>query len=388
MGKSIKNYSDFLRDDLFIYWRIRPTKELNRFWEEFIFENEELHEAFNQAIDAFEAIRNERGTFDINEDEDARFKKLQTKIINQKKRSKSLRIFTSSAAAVLLLIVVSTLLVHYNKPENTEAVVSSIGEIMSNNNVQLITGSNVLELDDNSTLNLSEKKQRAVIRNPFTRKEINLTDNQSNKLVVPYGKRSTLILADGSKVHLNSGTKMEFPSTFSGKQREIHVEGEIFIEVTKQSNVPFLIHTPHSRITVHGTSFNVSSYAEDESESVVLVNGSVEVKSENHAILLQPNEMARIEDGQIQKKQVDVSDYTSWVDGYMQLSKTPLNEVLKKIGRYYNVQFQYDAGLDLHNQTCSGKLFLSDDFNDVLDAFSKMTYLLCDEQSDEIVFIH
>lgn len=53
MGKSIKNYSDFLRDDLFIYWRIRPTKELNRFWEEFIFENEELHEAFNQAIDAF-----------------------------------------------------------------------------------------------------------------------------------------------------------------------------------------------------------------------------------------------------------------------------------------------------------------------------------------------
>ena len=85
---------------------------------------------------------------------------------------------------------------------------------------------------------------------------------------------------------------------------------------------------------------------------------------------------------------MDISDYTSWVDGYMQLSKTPLNEVLKKIGRYYNVQFQYDPGLDLHNQTCSGKLFLSDDFNDVLDAFSKMTYLLCDEQSDEIVFIH
>jgi ferric-dicitrate binding protein FerR (iron transport regulator) len=180
---------------------------------------------------------------------------------------------------------------------------------------------------------------------------------------------------------------MEFPSLFSGKKREISVEGEIFIEVVKQDNTPFVIHTPHSQIAVYGTSFNISSYADDKSESVVLVNGSVEVKSQNSAVLLRPNELAEIENGIILRNQVDVSDYIAWTNGYMQLNKIPLNEVLKRIGRYYNVEFLYDPDMDLHDQTCSGKLFLSDNFNDVLEAFSTMTYLHCEKQSNETIFI-
>ncbi len=264
----------------------------------------------------------------------------------------------------------------------------SVGGVTDNNNIQLFTGNDVLEIDNNSTLNLSEKKNSAVIKNPLTQKEVGLNDNRVNTLIVPYGKRSTLILADGSKVHLNSGTKMEFPSTFSEKRREINVEGEIFIEVVKKRNSSFVIHTPHSQITVHGTSFNVSSYSEDAKESVVLVNGSVEVKSHNSTVLLKPNEMAEIENKLIQCKQVNVSDYTSWTDGYMQLNKMPLNEVLKKIGRYYNVEFRYNPVLDLNKQTCSGKLFLSDNLNDVLEAFSKMTYFKYEKLSDETIFIY
>lgn len=378
------DYRDFLCDDLFVYWRIHPTRELNAFWDKFLKENEECKETFNEAIEAFEMIRNERGSFQINEISVLH----QLKEKNKKsKRKKLQRVFIPSAAAILLLMIISTLFILRENRENIEQGMSSIGEVMGNNNIQLFTGNDVLEIDNNSTLNLSEKKKSAVIQNPLTKREISLKENKTNTLLVPYGKRSTLILADGSKVHLNSGTKMEFPSTFSGKKREISVEGEIFIEVKKQNSVPFVIHTPHSQITVFGTSFNVSSYSEDVSESVVLVSGSVEVKSESNLLLLNPNEMAEIENGMIMRKEVDVSDYIGWTSGYMQLNKSPLNEVLKKIGRYYNIEFQYASDLDMHNQTCSGKLFLSENLNDVLEAFSKMTFLQYDRQNGETIFI-
>lgn len=385
MIEPVMDYKDFLSDELFVYWRIRPTKELDVFWENFIRENAELQEPFNKAIEALETIRNGKGA--LQNSKTSGLQKLNKKIEEQK-RKKWRKIYASSTAAILLLALISTLFILYEKPENREPGMSSIGEVMNNNNIQLFTGNNVLEIDNNSTLDLSEKKHSAVIQNPLTQKEIDLNNDRTNKLIVPYGKRSTLILADGSKVHLNSGTKMEFPGTFSGKKREISVEGEIFIEVTKQTDAPFVIHTPHSQITVYGTSFNVSSYSEDTRESVVLVNGSVEVMSENNAVLLQPNEMAEIENGMILRKQVDVSDYISWTNGYMQLNKTPLSEVLKKVGRYYNVEFQYNPNMDMHNQTCSGKLFLSDNLNDVLEVFSKMTYLQFDKQNDETIFIH
>lgn len=384
MMKSTIDYKDFLCDDLFIYWRIHPTKELDSFWSNYLNENEEVRESFKKAIEDFELIRSRQNAFQFNE---ASILQKMNIGIKRRRREKSVKLLTMSAAAVLLFLIVSTLFLPHRKPEYVEPQGASTGKVIDNNNVRFHAGSSILEIDNNSTLDLSEKKQSALIQNPLSQREIDLSDNQTNRLIVPYGKRSTLILADGSKVHLNSGTTMEFPTTFSEKKREIHVEGEIFIEVVKRNNSPFVIHTTHSQITVHGTSFNVSSYTEDKSEAVVLVDGSVEVKSHNSAVVLQPDEMAEIENGRITRKQVDVSDYTGWTKGYIQLNKTPLNEVLKKIGRYYNVSFNYNPDLNIYDQTCSGKLFLSDDLNDILDAFSKMTYLQYDKRDNETIFI-
>ncbi|KAF5048179.1 FecR protein [anaerobic digester metagenome] len=374
--------NDFLCDDLFIYWRLHPTKELDSFWEEYLLENKKASVPFNEAIEAFEMIRNEHHF-----DESSLREKLNERI--KKHKNKNLyRIFASSAAAILLLTLISTFYILNRMGDREETDISSTGVMINNSSVQLVTGNKVLEIDNNSTLNLSEKKHSALITNSLAHKEIDLKDNQSNRLIVPYGKRSTLVLADGSKVLLNSGTKMEFPSMFSGEDREIRVEGEIFIDVVKQDNVPFIIQTPNSRITVFGTSFNVSSYSDEKSESVVLVDGSVEVRSGNSALILKPNEMAVIKDGYIEYKAVDVLNYICWTSGYMQLNKTPLNDVLRKIERYYNVIFQYNDDLKLNVQTCSGKLFLSDNFDDVLEAFSKMTYLQYEKHDDKFIFIH
>ena len=143
---------------------------------------------------------------------------------------------------MFLVVTISTIVFLYERPVSNEGSMPTLGQVMNDNNIQLFTGTDILEIEDNSTLNFSEKEQSAVIRNPLSRKEIDLNDNQINTLVVPYGKRSSLILADGSEIFLNSGTKIEFPSGFSGGTREINVVGEVFIDVANQNGTPFVIH--------------------------------------------------------------------------------------------------------------------------------------------------
>jgi len=370
--KQIINHKDFLCDDLFIYWRTHPSEKLNLYWEEYLRANEEKRDEFCRAVAEFDNIREVNDHYHLNE---IAVKRLIAHRIKVSKRNKLRTFYTSLSAAVLLLGVITTLFFVGKKAENREPSIATIGNVMNDSTVQLLAGGNITDINNNSTLDLSEKKNSAVIQDSLSQKEVMLDRNQTNKLIVPFGKRSSIVLADGSKVYLNSGTEMDFPSTFANHSREIWVEGEIFIDVVHQGGTPFTIHTPHSEIIVYGTSFNVSSYSDESRESVVLVNGSVEVKSENSSLLLKPNEMALIENGAVIRKQVDVSEYISWKHGFLQLSKTPLDEVLKKIGRYYNVEFRYQSDLRLPDKTCSGKLYLSDNLKDVLEAFSELTFL-------------
>jgi len=375
------NHKDFLRDDLFLFWRTVPSEEMNRYWEQFLMENEHLREPFNEAVAAFDSLK--QGN-DQTARKEMNIKKILDQRIATQKRSKLRTFYTSLSAAVLLLGVITTLFIIGKKAENRELSFASIGQVMNDSTVQLLVGGNITDISNNSTLDLSEKNNSAVIQDSLSEKEVMLDRHHANKLIVPFGKRSSIVLADGSKVYLNSGTEMDFPSTFSNHSREIWVEGEIFIDVVQQRGTPFTIHTPNSEIIVYGTSFNVSSYSDEKSESVVLVNGSVEVKSEHSALLLKPNEMALIENGAVMRRQVDVSEHISWKNGYLQLSKTPLDEVLKKIGRYYNVEFRYLSDLRLTEKTCSGKLYLSDSLEDVLEAFSKLTFLTYDINNEAI----
>ncbi|MBF6627449.1 MAG: FecR domain-containing protein [Proteiniphilum sp.] len=370
--KQIINHKDFLCDDLFIYWRTHPSEKLDLYWEAYLRANEEQRDEFYRAVAEFDNLKVVNDAYLLNE---VALKKLIDHRIQVSKRNKLRTFYTSLSAAVLLLAVITTLFFIGRKTENPELSFASIGQVMNDSTVQLLAGGNVTDINNNATLDLSEKKNSAVIQDSLSQKEVTLDRNQTNRLIVPFGKRSSIVLADGSKVYLNSGTEMDFPSTFSNHSREIWVEGEIFIDVAHQRGTPFVIHTPNSEIIVYGTSFNVTSYSDESRESVVLVNGSVEVKSMNSSIRLKPNEMAVIENGALMRKEVDVSAYISWKKGYLQLSKTPLNEVLQQIGRYYNVEFRYPHNLSLGERTCSGKLYLSDNLEDVLKAFSKLTFL-------------
>lgn len=380
----IEKNIDFLSDDLFLLWRIDPTQELNEYWDNFIRKNPQLENQFRQAIMEIDQIRSK--SHSLSQAQLQVKEKIEQRLLSYKNKKKKTVYYFSAAAAIALLLIISTVFILNRSDFRTEEIMV-LGSTVPNNEIQLLAGGEVVSLNNNSILNMSETGNSVIIQDSLSQKEIKLQEHTLNKLIIPYGKRSSLILADGSKVWLNSGTEIEFPSIFVGKTREIKVSGEIYIEVAKHKEA-FVVHTLNSQIQVFGTSFNVSAYEDEEKESVVLVEGSVQVKNvnSNTLLVLSPSQMAEIENNHITSKTVNSSEYISWKNGFMQLNKTPLNEVLIKIGRYYNVEFLYSENMSIYDKTCSGKLFLSDDIQDVLTAFTDMT-LLNYEKDNNIIYI-
>lgn len=380
-----KKVIDFLVDDLFLLWRINPTRELNEYWDHFIRKNPQLENQFRQAITEIDQIRSQ--SHSLSQAQLQVKEKIEHRLLSYKNRKKRIAYYVSAAAAIALLLIISTLFILNQSDYRTEKIMV-LGNTVQDNEIQLFTGDEVVNLNNNSTLNMSESRNSVIIQDSLSQKEIKLQDHTINKLIIPYGKRSSLILADGSKVWLNSGTEIEFPSIFASKTREIKVRGEIYIEVAKRKE-PFIVHTFNSQIQVFGTSFNVSAYEDEERESVILVEGSIQVKSNanNASLILSPGQMAEISAGNIKSKEVDVSEYIGWKDGFMQFNKVPLDEVLRKVGRYYNVEFRYNEEIDLLGKTCSGKLFLSENIDDVLQSFTNITLLNYKKQSDHIIYI-
>ena len=129
---------------------------------------------------------------------------------------------------------------------------------------------------------------------------------------------------------------------------------------------PFYVKTSDFEVCVLGTAFNVHAYSSDEYAEVVLLRGRVQIKDQQeHDLQLLPNQLALIQDKKLAgKKDVEASDYISWIQGLLILKGEPLDRVLSKLERYYGVSIQYDsdvAKLDMH-----GNLDMNYDLAEVL----------------------
>ena len=177
----------------------------------------------------------------------------------------------------------------------------------------------------------------------YYKKNINLDKLVYNELSIPYGKQFELILSDGTHIHLNSGTSIKYPIKFiEGKNREVFVKGEAYLDVTKDSIHPFIVNTGSVNIEVLGTKFNISSYSGDNEISTVLVEGSVRISSNvdsNRSLELIPNQKASWNKSKkdIVVKEVDTDIYTGWIDGKLIFNDVLFTDIAKKLERHYNV---------------------------------------------------
>ncbi len=184
-------------------------------------------------------------------------------------------------------------------------------------------------------------------------------------VTIPNGARTSLTLPDGSLVWLNSRSELLFPSEF-GDQRKVSLKGEAYFEVVKKGK-PFSVSTEYGDVEVMGTSFNVQAYL-NSGFVTTLEKGSVKVYNKNRqGITLLPGQQAIVSrNNQLKVKQVDTWLFTSWKDGKLIFSGESLQNVARKLERWYNVKIQLDENVKYIETGFTGTIEM-ETFSEVLE---------------------
>ncbi|WP_417443550.1 FecR family protein [Joostella sp.] len=264
-------------------------------------------------------------------------------------RKKRLVTFYKYAAVFLLLIssgyIIFTL--NNNGIDSSVEVVETIKPGFEKATLVLGDGSTVsLEKDENRIIKsedgVAQIENRDNILKYSNDEKKELGEVQYNTLYVPVGGIYKLELPDGSKVWVNSASSIKFPESFSANKRIVELEGEAYFDIVKDPRRTFVVKTNLTEISVLGTSFNVSNYDNDTFFSTTLAEGKIKLVNTNdpeNEVILNPGERAVLNnDGtqDIKVENVDVDVYTAWIKGKFYFERETLEDLFKKVGRWYN----------------------------------------------------
>jgi transmembrane sensor len=306
----------------------------------------------------------------------------------QRDRKKRLRTLSWSVAAIFCLCLGITVV--FKQEEKTISPIEQFAKentgetvVEKSGNVRLVlAGQETINIADSSTIAYNSSGSKISVDNKQFAQKSSL-EPQFNTVLVPYGKRAHLSLADGTLVWLNSGSKLIYPTAFNTKNREVFLEGEGIFDVAHNAAKPFFVRAANNySVRVLGTLFNVSSYAGDAKVSTALLRGKVRVAYAKKGFFggdtiqtdLKPGMIAALDKKHqtIQTTTEDVSTIFSWRKGYYEFSKQKLPLVLEKLTRYYNVTFVMNKTTN-QNETYSGAFTLNDDLDKVVKTLEATT---------------
>jgi len=201
----------------------------------------------------------------------------------------------------------------------------------------------------NKTVNSDGKELSYSIKN---RSSSNFKNEKiaSNFLTIPRGGQFSLNLEDGTKILLNSDSKIKYPVKFiKGKKRQVELlYGEAFFDVSSSQNnngSEFIVSTKTQKINVLGTKFNIKAYSEDDIITTTLVEGKVKVENGENQILLFPNQQSKVDSNStvINVSDVDVSQQISWINGLFSFNDTSLEDIMHTLSRWYDLEFIFKS---------------------------------------------
>lgn len=172
-----------------------------------------------------------------------------------------------------------------------------------------------------------------------------------NTMSTPKAQKYNLQLADGTKVWLNASSSIKFPTAFSGKTREVSITGEVYFEVSSNKSKPFIVDVDGMKVEVLGTHFNVNAYDDEEVIRTTLLEGSVIITQNMKSKKLDPGQQAVVNIvGDISlEKNVNLSQVMSWKNGLFYFENSSLQEVMRQISRWYDVEVIYVNGIPRRN---------------------------------------
>lgn len=254
-------------------------------------------------------------------------------------------------AASIFLIASIGLGLFYSRQNTNAEVDAELSSVLPGTNKAELT------LSNGKRINLRTDKDGIIINESLAYSDgtplLSISESELSKMSatvhVPKGGKYQVTLPDGSKVWLNSMSKLEYPLAFKADKRSVKIEGEGYFEVTKQSNnnkrVPFEVISKTQTIEVTGTEFNISAYPDDSETISTLVEGSINVHTSEGTWNLKPNEQSINSGNKVIKKEVDVSSYIAWKSNKFLFYETELRDVMKGLSRWYDIEVSYQGNI-------------------------------------------
>lgn len=193
-------------------------------------------------------------------------------------------------------------------------------------------------------------------------------------VISPAGQQTEVILADGSKVWLNSRSSITYPVSFNQQERSILLDGEAYFEVIKKKDgAPFIVQAGNYNVQVLGTTFNVLSRMNDGLFETSLFTGSVKIYSRDQkdsVILLQPQEKIILENGKLIKFDLTGQMIPAWKSGLFDFDNVPFEQAIKELESFFAVKI-YIENMQLYDYKYTGKLRHKDGLEYLLQILSK-----------------
>ncbi|SEB04095.1 FecR family protein [Pedobacter hartonius] len=262
----------------------------------------------------------------------------------------------AAAAAILIFSVIGAYLYLGQAEKPGTLVRSSKKDILPGGNKATLTLSNGRQiiLNDAKNGNLARQGLTAVQKtgDGLLAYQAGKTDgggdnltahsDDHNMITTPRGGQYRVILPDGTVAWLNSVSSIRFPVAFPGKERKVVTTGEVYFEVAKDRNKPFIVSSAGQTVTVLGTHFNVMAYPEEGSIVTTLLEGSVSIAKGGQSRILKPGEQALAAE-HIRVTATDTDDAIAWKNGIMSFTDADIKTIMRKISRWYDIDIEYQG---------------------------------------------
>lgn len=276
----------------------------------------------------------------------------KTKIVPLERRYAWFR-YAGIAALVALTFVTGIYFIQRPSPEKEEILadvkpghISATLTLADGRKIPLSNTSAGNIAQEAGGISISKSKDGMLIYTLAENNQENSSSSSINTLLTGRGETVQVMLQDGTKVWLNAGSSIKYPNNFrSMSDRRVEAEGEVYFEVAHNKEKPFIVKTGGQEVTVLGTRFNINNYAVEGETTTTLAQGSVRVRSlaNGKTLLLTPGNQIINSSGNLEIQAADLDVALAWKNGLTYFRNAPLEQVLKEVSRWYNLEIEYEG---------------------------------------------
>ena len=372
-----KDYSaiDFLEDSNFLRWLNEPTQEDHDFWNEYLKKHPSQRAKIKEATLLFNLFHSRENKLALPEQYEL-WKAIQA---GSQTSGKEVFLRILKYVAILVLVFFSGAVSYYiyqNSVGQNQYQLAEINPAVNGEAMVILADGSKVSLDKQmSEISYSTNGRQLIVNNDTITQKAETMKESMNKVIVSYGKKSMVLLSDGTKVWLNAGSQLVYPAVFLKDTREVALVGEAFFDVVKNPQKPFVVKAADVSVQVLGTRFDISAYPEDKVIQTVLEEGKINLKysgdgifKRDYVVEMVPNQMVEFDkvSREANSSTVIVSKFVSWKDGMLEFEKVNLYKALKQVERFYNIKILLEDQ-SIGSYKLSGKLDLKDEPEEVLN---------------------